>query len=122
MAAERGAEDPLFEPGPVGDPRAFYGRSAETRRILGLLSRMQNCSVTGPPRIGKTSLLLHLARPETWRAHGVDRSRCAPVYITFEEFLSHSAEEIFHILACETINVLVAERLGGNLRVSDGPF
>jgi hypothetical protein len=49
---------------PVRMPEQFFGREKETRRALGFLHRRQSVSIVGPARIGKTSFLLHVARPD----------------------------------------------------------
>jgi len=58
------AENPYFHRGPVRDRKFFFGRTAETQEILSCVHRRQSVSIVGPRRIGKTSLLLHLADPE----------------------------------------------------------
>jgi len=55
-------ENPFFNRGPIHDPRYFFGRHRSLSQLSSLLSNMQNAAVVGPPRMGKTSLLLHLAQ------------------------------------------------------------
>lgn len=50
----------LFGPPVIGDQ--FYGRGQVIREILSLVERGQPCSILGERRIGKTSLLLNIAR------------------------------------------------------------
>ena len=45
---------------------AFIGRVAETRDLYNLLASMQSCSIVGPRRIGKSSLLYHLTQPQIY--------------------------------------------------------
>ncbi|HET7475159.1 MAG TPA: CHAT domain-containing protein [Dermatophilaceae bacterium] len=47
---------------PIVDPRQFFGRYAQVRRILGKLRvpPLQNTAIVGPRRSGKTSMLRHL--------------------------------------------------------------
>src|SRR5512138_498627 len=49
--------------GMIKDPGLFTGRSEELETIRNLLLTMQSCSVVGPRRIGKSSLLFYLANP-----------------------------------------------------------
>lgn len=64
--AERIALNPYLERTPVANPADFYGRTADVRWILERITapRPQCCSITGLPRIGKSSLLRFLAHPE----------------------------------------------------------
>lgn len=58
--------NPYLERTPVSDPANFYGRTADVGWILEriIAPRPQCCSITGLPRIGKTSLLRFIAHPE----------------------------------------------------------
>lgn len=58
--------NPYLERTPVADPARFYGRSADVRWVLERITapRPQCCSITGLPRIGKTSLLRFIAHPQ----------------------------------------------------------
>ena len=56
-------ENPYYHRGPIRDARHFYGRARETALALQMVKNRQSVSVIGPRRIGKTSLLFHLADP-----------------------------------------------------------
>ena len=57
--------NPFFYGNPVS-PDQFIGRRQELRRITNrIVNQGQSTAVVGEPRIGKTSLLLYLAAPET---------------------------------------------------------
>ena len=58
-SASRG---PAGGAGPAG---VFHGREHELHEIAGFLRGNQSVSIVGPRGIGKSSLLLHLMRPET---------------------------------------------------------
>jgi hypothetical protein len=64
-------ENPFFHRGPIRSQSFLFGRTVETRRILHLLRHDQCVSITGPRRIGKTSLLFHLCNPEVQERHGL---------------------------------------------------
>lgn len=55
--------NPFFHRGPVRDTAYFFGRQAELAYLAELLQQGQSLSLSGPRRIGKTSLLFHLAHP-----------------------------------------------------------
>ena len=65
------AENPYFHRGPIRESKFFFGRTAEAQEVLRCVSRKQSVSLVGPRRIGKTSLLFHLAEPEVKAAHGL---------------------------------------------------
>jgi hypothetical protein len=53
---------PFITGNPIDDPRCFFGREREIKRIFQLLNRrpLQNVAIVGNKRIGKTSLLHYL--------------------------------------------------------------
>ncbi len=71
------ADNPFFHRGPIRDAAYFCGRQQETQQISGLLRTSQSVSVVGPRRIGKTSLLYHLAAPAVRAANRM----LAPQYV-----------------------------------------
>jgi HD-GYP domain-containing protein (c-di-GMP phosphodiesterase class II) len=95
-------ENPFFNRGPIFDPTHFFGREREQRRITGLLKNMQNVSVVGHPKRGKTSLLLHLARPETQRAHGLDPETHIFTFLDMEGVSDLTPDRFFHWVLRET--------------------
>lgn len=54
--------DPFIAGPALFDPRKFFGREIELKRVFGLLSKppMQHAAILGSPRSGKTSLLHYL--------------------------------------------------------------
>jgi HD-GYP domain-containing protein (c-di-GMP phosphodiesterase class II) len=95
--------NPFFHRGPIFDVEYFFGRQNEIRQVLGLVAHAQNCEVPGPIKIGKTSLLLHLARPETQRACGLDPAQYAFTYLSLEGFADRTQEQLFGVLLSETL-------------------
>lgn len=63
--------NPFFHRGPVRDPAYFFGREAELRYLADLIKQGQSVSLSGQRRIGKTSLLFHLAHPQVHEALGL---------------------------------------------------
>ena len=71
---------------PIKDPARFIGRQAEIRQISGRLlsSAHESTSIVGERRMGKTSLLSHLAHPEVAAGLGLTSDRYCMVYIDFQ--------------------------------------
>ena len=61
--------NPFYHRGPVSDPAFFFGRGPETAYLLDLLRKGQSVAVSGPRRIGKTLLLMHIKDPGVAAAH-----------------------------------------------------
>ena len=113
-------ENPFFHRGPIRDPAYFYNRETEAKRVLKMLSRGQCVSITGPRKIGKTSLLFHLARPDVMRQHGLDPKRYLGVYFNCEG-LGHLGLDEFYALILEEI-AGQAEQHGHDLGHPDRPI
>jgi DNA-binding winged helix-turn-helix (wHTH) protein len=94
-------ENPFFNRGAIQDPEYFYDRRRETRRALRMLSKRQCVSVVGPRKIGKTSLLFHLCRPEVMQEHGLDPARYVMVYVNCEDLGHLGREELYALLLGE---------------------
>src|SRR3970040_3088643 len=71
---------------PIKDPARCIGRQAEIRQISGRLlsSAHESTSIVGERRMGKTSLLSHLAHPEVAAGLGLSSDRYCMVYIDFQ--------------------------------------
>jgi DNA-binding winged helix-turn-helix (wHTH) protein len=100
-AADLLIENPFFNRGAIQDPEYFYDRQRETRRALRMLSKRQCVSVIGPRKIGKTSLLFHLCRPEVMDEHGLDPARYVMVYVNCEDLGHLGREELYALLLGE---------------------
>lgn len=102
---------PFIAGPPLTQPRHFFGRQRELRRIFGLLKRfpLQNTAVIGPYRSGKTSLLHYLQaitrtpanelRPnqhQDWLPHAADYQW---VFVDFQDArMGHQESLLRHIL------------------------
>jgi DNA-binding winged helix-turn-helix (wHTH) protein len=113
-------ENPFFHRGPIRDLDYFYNRTRETKRILEMLSRGQSVSVTGPRKIGKTSLLFHISRPEVMQRHGLDPARHLIVYFTCEGLGNLGLEE-FYTLILEEVASRAAQQ-GHHFVVPERPI
>lgn len=88
--------NPFFHRGPIHDARFFRDRSEEVAQARQLLSLGQSIAIVGPRRIGKSSLLLHLAR-----LAGRDGRDC---YVYFDcEAWADASPEALHALLVEAL-------------------
>lgn len=94
-------ENPFFNRSAIQDPAYFYDRERETLRALRMLSKRQSVSVIGPRKIGKTSLLFHLCRPQVMRQHGMDPAQHVMVYVNCEDLGHLGRKELYALLLGE---------------------
>jgi predicted Ser/Thr protein kinase len=92
--------NPYVFRGPVRDPAMFFGRTHELNEIAAFLRGNQSVSIVGPRKIGKTSLLFHLLRPETWPGVGLGGDALF-VYLDCEVLGEGGPEEMFSQFAAE---------------------
>jgi len=85
-------ENPFFCLAPIDRIERFYNRRSEVRNALRLLRRLQNVSVTGPRRIGKTSFLQYISHPDIVREHGADPEHNLFVYVDCQHDLIQGEE------------------------------
>lgn len=100
------ADNAFFHRGPIRDPAYFFGRETETAQALSLLRNGQSVSVVGQRRIGKTSLLFHLANPAIFLAHGLDPAQHLFVYLDCGGWSNLPPAEIFQFLLEEITDAL----------------
>jgi DNA-binding winged helix-turn-helix (wHTH) protein len=94
-------ENPFFHRGPIRDPQYFYNRRLEVKHTLRMLSNRQSVSVIGPRKIGKTSFLFHVCRPEVMQEYGLDPSHYLCVYINCEDLGRLGQQGLYALLAGE---------------------
>ncbi len=88
--------NPFYQRGPIHDARFFRDRSEDVAQARQLLGLGQSIAIVGPRRIGKSSLLLHLARLAG--RHSRDR------YVYFDcEAWASAAPEALHALLVEAL-------------------
>ncbi len=93
---EKIVANPFQAGGRLRDPKHFVGRESELRQILSRVANMDNVSVVGPRRIGKSSLLHHIVDT------GQQRLNQSYQFYYLDLQPLDSAEE-FYIRACEAI-------------------
>lgn len=96
--------NPFYHRGAIRHAADFYNRDAEINQILGLLQKGQSVSLIGPRRIGKSSLLIHLARPEVRVKTALEPPKSFFVLIDCQEFGGSPPEEIYEALLDGLLN------------------
>lgn len=97
-------DNPFFHRGAIRRPEEFHGRQVEINQILGLLRNGQSVSLIGPRRIGKSSILLHVARPQVRTALDLDPPQALFAVIDCQEFGGSPPEEIYEALLAELMD------------------
>ncbi|HRQ40503.1 MAG TPA: winged helix-turn-helix domain-containing protein [Chloroflexota bacterium] len=113
------SDNPFFHRGAIRQAEFFYGREAEINQIMGLLRNGQSVSLIGPRRIGKSSLLIHLMRPEVQDAHQWGASQVLFVHLDCQEFGESPADEVYEALYDALMDA--AEAAGTAVRSTDTP-
>jgi len=88
------SQNPFSFESPVQDRERFFNRERITRDIIDRLRLMQDSSVIGEQRMGKTSLLYHLSDPAVLRRYGLDPARYVFVYVSFQD-AAHLTPSLF---------------------------
>jgi len=78
----------------IDEFRMFFGREQELNEIAAFLLGDQSVSLVGPHKIGKSSLLLHLMRPEIGHVLGMGDENLL-VYLDGEAFSTEQPDRIF---------------------------
>lgn len=83
--------NPYFNRGMITSKEYFFGRQVEHLRIMNYLhggEKPQNCSITGPRRIGKSSLLFDVYSSQSSNTRAAAKPIVAAGYYDLEESLS----------------------------------
>lgn len=88
-------QNPFTYGNPISDPERFFGRRREIEQVFSRLTNAEHesSSLVGSRRIGKTSLLKHIAHPDVRRRFGLDSQRYIFIYIDLQ-MLEHSTTPI----------------------------
>jgi Novel STAND NTPase 2 len=78
--------NPFTYGNPISDSTRFFGRKREVEQIVSRLrnDEFESTSIVGDRRIGKTSMLLHLADAEVRRLYGLDEPTYTFVYVDLQ--------------------------------------
>ncbi|MBE2221678.1 MAG: winged helix-turn-helix domain-containing protein [Anaerolineae bacterium] len=90
--------NPFYHRGAIRNAADFHGRETEIDQITGLLRNGQSVSLIGSRRIGKSSLLIHLARPEVQQAAGLKAGKTLFLLIDCQELGGSPPEEVYEVL------------------------
>ena len=101
-------QNPFFHRGPIRQREYFFNRQREVSQVLGLLRNLQNAALVGPRRIGKTSLLFHLADPAIHASHGLSPDEYVFAYLDGEELTELDAGQIRRVMMEELVAALEA--------------
>ena len=107
---------------PIKEPARFVGREAEIRQIVNRLlsSAHESTSVIGERRIGKTSLLLHLADQQVAVKLGLTPDQFCLVYVDFQGLTDITPQRFWQRLL--KTHALTAEEVGVSLALATVPF
>jgi GNAT superfamily N-acetyltransferase len=103
-----GDSNPFFHRGPIRQREYFCGRIDDTGQSLSLLRNGQNVALVGQRRIGKTSLLFHIADPVVFGAHGLRADEHLFIYLDATELGYLSADEILGVFLDQLASALAA--------------
>jgi hypothetical protein len=90
--------NPFYHRGAIRNAADFHGRTSEINQIFGLLRNGQSVSLIGPRRIGKSSLLIHLARPELREEQGINPANLLFLLLDCQELGGSPPEEVYESL------------------------
>jgi hypothetical protein len=114
-----GHTNPFFHRGPIRQRGYFCERADEIARSLSLLRNDQNVALIGQRRIGKTSLLFHIADPAVFEAHGLHRGEHLFVYLDGTELGHLSPDEVLALLLDQLAATLSAAK--GSIELGRAP-
>ncbi len=103
-----GDSNPFFHRGPIRHRAFFCGRTDHIAQTLSLLRKGQNVALVGQRRVGKTSLLFHIADPVVFEAHGLRGGEHLFIYLDGTELGYLSADEILGLLLDQLASALPA--------------
>jgi hypothetical protein len=113
-------QNPFFHRGPIHQREYFFNRQREVGQALGLLRNLQNVALVGPRRIGKTSLLFHMADPAIHADHGLSPDEYVFAYLDGEELTELDAGQIRRAMVEELVAALGADRYGDAAQATTG--
>jgi hypothetical protein len=106
--------NPFYHRGAIRQADEFYGRDAEINQILGLLQNGQSVSLIGPRRIGKSSLLMHLCRPEVRARLNLEPPHALFVLLDCQELGGSPPEEVYEVLLDGLLDAAAAADIAVN--------
>ena len=114
--------NPFYHRGAIRRLEDFFGRNAETEQILGLLRNGQSVSLIGPRRIGKSSMLIHLCRPQVRETLGLQPPNTLFVLLDCQELGGSPAEEVYEALLTTLLDAAEEAELDTGNITSPGTY
>jgi hypothetical protein len=99
--------NPFFHRGPIRNRAYFFCREHEMDQVLSLLGSEQSISLVGQRRIGKTSLLFHIADPDVFTQHGLSPDQHLFVYVDCGGLAGLDQPHLYRVLLEEIGDALV---------------
>jgi hypothetical protein len=84
----RSLRNPFFSRQRITDPDCFVGRQREIESLYSAVITHQCRSIVGERKLGKSSLLTAIARPDTLQRYGLDPTRTLFLYLDLEGMAS----------------------------------
>jgi hypothetical protein len=113
-------QNPFFHRGPIRDRAYFFDREPEARQVLSLLGNGQSVSLVGQRRIGKTSLLFHLAEAQVFTQYGLNAEEHLFVYIDCGGLSDLDQPNLYRVFLEEIDDALAVEASAQRLQILDG--
>ena len=96
--------NPYFNRIAIKDQKYFFGRENEVRYIVSLLQNTQSCSIIGPRRIGKSSIINAISNPDMLKKNGLNPENYVFVFIDLEGLVDLTQSEFFYLIVEELRN------------------
>ena len=96
--------NPYFNRTAIKDPKYFFGRSEEVQYILSLLGNTQSCSIVGPRRVGKSSLINYISNPQVLTKYNLNPADYIFVSIDLEGLSDLTQSDFFYMILQEIRN------------------
>ena len=106
--------NPFFNRHRITDPTYFFGRQREVERLYSAIATHQCVSLVGERKLGKSSLLTHIADPATLTQFGFDPAVQLFVYFDLESLASARRDDFWP----ELLDSIAAQLPPGDLAQS----
>jgi archaellum biogenesis ATPase FlaH len=103
--------NPFFNRIAIKDNKYFFGRKDEVQYIISLLRNAQSCSIVGPRRIGKSSLINYISDPLVLKENGLNPNEFIFVPIDLEGLGELTPSEFFSMIIQELRNKIIEKEL-----------
>lgn len=104
--------NPFFNRQRITDPTYFQGQARQVEQLCSAIATHQCRALVGERKLGKSSLLTHVARPEVLSAYGLAPERHTCVYLDLEAMASAGRDDFW----LELLEGLHAGMPDGDLR------